>query len=352
MLKDTIWNYPSINSLNDKLYNAGYRPGPNSFFFRFLENQDEDRVAYRYNSIEKTIPVSTAIFMATGIPLLYQGQEVGMGLGMGGDKDFRLRTTVNWQNPFAKLLAPHYQKLAQILAQFPAFRRQMEDHNHDGNINSSDPSVQPVLTTSDEIYAFGRPYHDQNGIVVMNFSNRVKQVDLDLKLATWTEFSEDFDPNGTYFLNNLYQNSSINKFGCELEKLNLSLDAYEVVIFTISTKEEHVDLPYIFVDVADKNMGRENLSFQLFSNYPNPFNAMTTIRYSLNEVSLTQTTIKILNIMGQELKTLVNERQSAGYYQTIWDGTDNAGNTVSSGVYLYSIVSGRYHQTKKLVLIR
>ena len=97
LLKDIIWSYPSIWNLNDRLYNEGYRPGANSFFLRFLENQDEDRVAYRYNSIEKTIPVSTAIFMATGIPLIFQGQEVGMGFGMGGDKDYRLRTTVNWK---------------------------------------------------------------------------------------------------------------------------------------------------------------------------------------------------------------------------------------------------------------
>ncbi|NIA30603.1 MAG: hypothetical protein GWP06_11920 [Actinobacteria bacterium] len=124
-LKNTIQNFPSIPALSFRLYNSGYRPGPNSLFLRFLENQDEERVAYRYNSIEKTIPVSTAIFLATGSPLLYQGQEVGMGYKMGGGRDFRVRSTVNWENAPGGILVPHYQKLAQIRTQFPAFRRQM-----------------------------------------------------------------------------------------------------------------------------------------------------------------------------------------------------------------------------------
>ena len=94
------------------------------------------------------------------------------------------------------------------------------------------------------------------------------------------------------------------------------------------------------------------ISFELLQNYPNPFNATTTIRYRLSATKPTQTTIKILNILGQEIKTLVAEKQSAGDYRIAWDGLDNSGKPVSSGVYLYSIRSGRYYATKKLVYIK
>lgn len=352
ILKNAILNFPSITNLNDKLYNGGYRPGPNSFFLRFLENHDEDRVAYRYNSIEKTIPVSTAIFMATGIPLLYQGQEVGMGFGMGGGRDVRVRSTVNWQNPPARVLAPHYQKLAQIRAQFPAFRRQMEDRNGDGNINSSDATMQPVLKNSDGIYAYGRPYLDQNGLVVMNFTAQAKQFELALNLPGWAEFRSGFDGNRTYFLNNLYVNTSQAKLGAELERLTITLNPYEVAIYTISVNPETVQLPSIAVAVAAQEQRVEPNSFQLFDNYPNPFNSTTIIRYRLCDIAPQQTSIKILNILGQEIKTLVDEKQSAGDYRVTWDGLDNAGRSVASGVYLYSIRSGRYFSTKKLVIIK
>jgi glycosidase len=351
-LKNTILTFPAINSLNDRLYNGGFRPGPNSFFLRFLENQDEDRVAYRYNSIEKTIPVSTAIFMATGIPLLYQGQEVGMGFGMGGGRDSRVRSTVNWQNPPARVLAPHYQKLAQIRAQFPAFRRQMEDRNSDGKINSSDATMQPVLKNADGIYSYGRPYPDQNGLVVMNFTGQPKQFDLNLNLSAWAEFSSGFDANRAYYLNNLYFNTSQQKSGSELERLTITLNAYEAVVYTISKNEETVQLPAIAVAIDPQEMTLGIKSFQLFDNYPNPFNGTTTIRYRLSEMTPTQTSIKIVNILGQEIKTLVAEKQSAGDYRVNWDGLDNFGKPVASGVYLYAITSGRYSDVKKLVLIK
>lgn len=352
ILKDTIWNFPATVGLNDRLYNAGYRPGPNSFFLRFLENQDEDRVAYRYNSIEKTIPVATAIFMATGIPLIFQGQEVGMGFGMGGNRDLRVRSIVNWTNPPAKILAPHYQKLAQIRAQFPAFRRQMEDRNNDGTFSSSDPTMQPVLKNADGIYAFGRPYSDQNGIVVMNFTNQLKQADIDLNLSAWTEFREGYQIAQTYYLNNLYQNISQTKLGSELDKLSLNLNPYEVAIFTISSHEQSVKLPPITVAVKEGRIESENECFYLFDNFPNPFNSQTTIRYSLSNVQPAQTVVRITNILGQEVRTLVDAKQVAGNYKIVWDGLDRHGNSLSSGIYLCSIASGRHRAVKKLVLIR
>jgi len=350
-LKDAIWSYPSINNLNSRLYNSGYRPGENSFFLRFLENHDEDRVVYRYNSIEKTIPVSTAIFMATGIPLLYQGQEMGMGYGMSGSKDYRARATINWKNPPARVLAPHYHKLAQIRAQFPAFRRQFEDTNLDGSINSSDKNVQQRLNASSTaIYAFARPYPDQNGIVVMNFSNQSGEFEVDLNLDYWAEFSEIFSPEKRYYLNNLYQGTSEQRTGPELEKLNIYLNPYQVAVFSLSLNEEYLDLPAIFVDVQKQPVREKPDHYELFDNYPNPFNPTTIIEYRIAEASKTELTI--YNIQGQKIRTLVNSGQNAGQYRVEWDGLTDQGVRAASGLYFYKLQAKDFVDCRKMLLLR
>ncbi len=90
--------------------------------------------------------------------------------------------------------------------------------------------------------------------------------------------------------------------------------------------------------------------FTLNQNHPNPFNPVTTIRYELPEPS--QVTITIYDLVGRQVKTLVNHTQGAGYKSLIWDGTDNVGRPVSAGVYLYQIRAGNFKQTRKMLLLR
>ncbi|MCI0511700.1 T9SS type A sorting domain-containing protein [candidate division KSB1 bacterium] len=351
-LKGTILNYPGIRDLDTKLYNTGYRPGPNSFFLRFLENQDEDRVAFRYNSIGKTIPVSTALFTATGIPLIFQGQEVGMGFGMSGNKEYRLRSCVNWLNPPATILAPHYQKLAQIRAQFPAFATQMEDLNLDGNINRNDPNPQPRLWTSDNnrFYALGRPFTNQNGLAVMNFGSDAQTVKVSLQLTNWAKFEPPLQPEQTYYLNNLYQNTSQVYRGSELDTLSLWLAGYGVAVFTISTQSEQVHLPQLTVNVPTVAEVAPPWTFQLRQNYPNPFNPTTTIEYEI--ATFTDVLLEIYNVLGQKIQTLVNQRQNPGQYRIRWDGLDFAGVQVTSGLYFYRLHAGEQVVINKMLFLK
>ena len=89
---------------------------------------------------------------------------------------------------------------------------------------------------------------------------------------------------------------------------------------------------------------------ELYSNYPNPFNPITLIGYKLSNAGNVQLTI--YNQLGEQIKTLVNEKQSAGFYQVQWDGRDNKGEPVSNGVYLYRLKAGSFIQTRKMVLSR
>lgn len=90
--------------------------------------------------------------------------------------------------------------------------------------------------------------------------------------------------------------------------------------------------------------------YSLNQNYPNPFNPTTQIMYGLPKDS--QVELKVFNIMGQEVTTLVNGWQKAGYRSVVWDGRDNSGHPVASGVYFYRLKAGGFNSIKKMVLLK
>ncbi len=91
-------------------------------------------------------------------------------------------------------------------------------------------------------------------------------------------------------------------------------------------------------------------SYALYANYPNPFNPITTISYDLSEQA--QVTLGIYDLLGKQIKTLVNQSQDAGNKIAVWDGTNNLGRQVSAGVYLYQIQAGEFTQTRKMLLLK
>ncbi|MFQ6092081.1 MAG: choice-of-anchor D domain-containing protein [bacterium] len=108
--------------------------------------------------------------------------------------------------------------------------------------------------------------------------------------------------------------------------------------------------------------------YGLEQNYPNPFNPATTIRFTIPsreqrtgseevrgtnlELGTLRTTLKIYNILGQEVRTLVDETTEAGYYSVVWDGRDEKGDELSSGVYYCQMMAGPFVSTKRMVLLR
>ena len=97
-------------------------------------------------------------------------------------------------------------------------------------------------------------------------------------------------------------------------------------------------------DVA--NLGGEIPDkFDLLQNYPNPFNPSTKIRYSLPEVS--SATIKVYDMLGNEVATLVNKEQPAGNYEVDFNASE-----LSSGIYFYKLQAGNFIEMKKMTLIR
>ena len=94
----------------------------------------------------------------------------------------------------------------------------------------------------------------------------------------------------------------------------------------------------------------DNFSFNNIYNYPNPFNPITKLRYDLPKDAFVS--ITIYDMLGNVINNLVNTYQSLGYKSVQWNATNNQGEPVSAGVYLYSIEAGEFRQTKKMVLLK
>ena len=87
------------------------------------------------------------------------------------------------------------------------------------------------------------------------------------------------------------------------------------------------------------------LNFKLFQNYPNPFNPSTTINFQIQEAG--QVTLKVYDVIGNEITTLINEKKDTGNYSVKYDAS-----SLSSGTYIYQLRMGSFVETKKLILIK
>ena len=132
--------------------------------------------------------------------------------------------------------------------------------------------------------------------------------------------------------------------------------------YTLSCKKESMTKLIYLADKLEQNIWNSPFTakgietnampedFQLLQNYPNPFNPQTEIAYSIPEDSYVELTI--YNIIGQKVKVLVDRYQRAGTRSVIWDGCDQSGEKVSSGIYLYKLQAGELIQTKKMNLLK
>jgi hypothetical protein len=87
--------------------------------------------------------------------------------------------------------------------------------------------------------------------------------------------------------------------------------------------------------------------FALYQNYPNPFNPVTTIRYSIPETGSVPVSLKIYDILGREVETLVNKDQKAGNYEVAFNASKYA-----SGMYIYRLTAGNFKSIKKMMLVK
>ena len=312
-IKETV-DYGDIRNLHEAIINYGYAYPENAYPFRFLENHDEDRFINQ-KGLQKTKLAAALIFSVPGIPLIYAGQEVG---------ETSMRGTISWSDPYN--MKTFYRKLIQIRKENPVFYSKEIQ-----KIGNSD---------SYRIYSFIRTSNDSEdiGLAVLNFNNTSK----DIKVYIPDTGLGD----GNYYLNEMLNEEAFLISNSDLDSLDISLEAYEAKIYVISDKK----LTGIYENEFLENDIINPEEYRLFQNYPNPFNGSTKVKFSLKENS--ELKLFIYNILGQKVKTLVEGQLQKGKHTVIWNGTNDIGENLSSGLYFCRMVTESFIKTVKMVYIK
>ena len=132
-------------------------------------------------------------------------------------------------------------------------------------------------------------------------------------------------------------------FGCDG---NIILSGDDIVLWRVGLDTSECE----GIQLGLPSPGLSPKSFKVNQNYPNPFNPFTTLRYDLPKDEFVS--ITIFDLLGNVINNLVNTNQSSGYRSVQWNATNNQGQPVAAGVYLYSIEAGEFRQTKKMILLK
>lgn len=229
----------------------------------------------------------------------------------------------------------------------------------DWNVNDSVvvDSFRPKTTT--ELYqavnfadSSGRPIGHQDG-ETMEFKRgylvRAPQSSDSVKIEysydagkTWNLIASSIPNNGQLFWSSIPDTPSDSCLIRVTSKAQNPISATSADFFAILSDTTDV--------VEEKREKSIPQTFVLHQNYPNPFNPSTKIEFSLPR--RTRVTLDIYNIAGQNVKGLVDEELPSGHWSVVWNGEDDNGVEVASGVYLYRLRTSEYTQTEKMLLVR
>ena len=126
--------------------------------------------------------------------------------------------------------------------------------------------------------------------------------------------------------------------------------SYKIAAYDYAGNFSGYSDPVLVSMLSTKENGLIPNEYTLHQNYPNPFNPTTQINYELPDNGFVS--ITIYDVMGHEVKSLINIEQEAGYRSTHWNATNNLGKPVPAGMYIYTIRAGEFRSTKKMVLLK
>ncbi len=133
-------------------------------------------------------------------------------------------------------------------------------------------------------------------------------------------------------------------------KLEETTISHQTGISLVNTKAQDLKFDFNPIEFTPAKVQVLPKEFSLGQNYPNPFNPTTTISYALPSNAYVK--LMVYNVLGQKVKTLVDEEQAAGYKQVVWNGQNDRGEQVGSGIYFYRIQAGDFTKTAKMSLLK
>ncbi len=301
--------------------NYNHYTGVHSRYLRFMENHDETRIAALYPA-EKTGAGAILLMTMPGIPMLYAGQEVG---------EISRRGRIDWGRPGWEFFHTLYKRLIAIRKKFPAL---------------TSAQIKRLNSSHSQVYTFLRPYTDQNVFVAINFSSGDASITLNLNDDGLLLNTDSLLSDKLYYLSDVLHNTVSSVMKHNLQAFSTTIPPWSGKIWVLADSAFSMD-----TGIAPEK-GASPDFFMLFPNYPNPFNGSTTIAFSVPGPDVQAIHAAVYNILGKRMRTLCDGPLPTGRHTMEWDGTDDLGLLVASGIYIVKIRCGAHTVQRKMLVLR
>ncbi len=306
--------------LRRALTNDGRGWHPEAKVFRFMENNDTFRFI-DHHGLARTKMAAALLFALPGVPLIYNGQEIGSSTHPYATwRIFRQGTPIRDQDSHG--LYPYYKRLTEVRLTHPALT---------GN-SWEEIRTAPALVAG-YIFAFRRWEGEHHAIVALNMANRTVNAAVELS-------SQDIklDASTTYYLTDLVTGESYEVAPDDLPFISIPMPAYTARIMGLA---DHVlEVP------TSVSPDAEMPGFlALEQNYPNPFNPSTTIGFTLPRAGAVR--MVVYDVLGREITILLDDELTAGRYEVRMDAS-----RLPNGIYFYRLTHDGVSQTKRMILMR
>lgn len=281
----------------------------------YMESHDEQRMIYEavsYQNMDletaykRSALSASLLFTSQGTPMIYHGQEFGQNSATGTSPH-----PLQWNNLDSEAgfdLYQNYRNVIQLRKAMPVLRGANMTFTKEDNSN--------------KVLVYERVNNDEAVVVVANFN-------FNDQTAT-VEFPYD----GWWYV--LPGDDSLLVSG---EESQVDLPGSTAIIFTSR-----------YIPGLNDDPPNNLLTFRLGQNYPNPFNSNTVIPFFLSEPA--EVSLKVFNLRGEEIRTLVKSKMVPGEYQAAWDGKNNLGKGTASGIYLIQFHAGVKTAVEQMVFLK
>ncbi len=223
-----------------------------------------------------------------------------------------------------------------------------------GRVNAFAPLLDPSLPV--ELAAFTARY--DSGQVILDWETMSELDNIGFEISRSPGEEEPYHLIASYQYHPSLQglgNSTVGRTYQYADREIIPGFLYRYLLYDVAVNGQRTAHGPVHIDLregSNQQMINSGIAddFELFPNWPNPFNPLTRIAYRLNKP--VRVSLIIYNTLGQEVIALVNDDQAAGWYQVQWDGRDSKGQPMVSGLYIVQLTTGTHRQAHKMMLLR
>ncbi len=303
----TIFNTRDANVRSALLRTALTGFPPKAKVLHFMENNDTFRFLPTHD-LNRTTMVGALLFSLPGIPLLFNGQEIG-ATEHPYSEDWIFLANASIQSRDTQGLFAFYRKMIGIRKRFTALM--------------SESFAEVPVTPNASIFAFRRWAGRENLFTVLNMGSGSAAVQLQLPVDSLA-----LDTARTYYLTDLLTGQGFSGTEQDLASLSIPMNGYSTRVLVLDT--------VLVTGIEENTPSNLPVELTLTQNFPNPFNPSTIIRLDLPNKG--RASLKVYDILGREVATLLDGETAAGRHDFVFDG-----NRLATGVYVYRLEFGGGH---------